>query len=242
MLERTIKTIFLLLAFLAGNPGYTAPASDKDVDPYESINRTIFDFNRTADKYLLKPVAVGYNTLLPPFARIGINHIFLSIGEVPSTANSLLQAKLTNALKSVSRLVINGTLGFFFIFDVAGELGLTADREDFGQTLATWGVPAGPYIVIPFLGSRTVRSATGNIVDIWFDPIFVDNTATRNSLFGLRTIDTRAGLIDAEELIIGDPYLFIRSVYLQNRDVKIHDGMVEDTFSSETYEEDWLED
>jgi phospholipid-binding lipoprotein MlaA len=212
-------------------------------DPYEKLNRAIFEFNRTMDKYFLKPVAVGYDTIFPGFAQQGISTVFSNVSDVPSGANSLLQGKFKKTGRTLLRIGINVTLGFFGVFDVAKDMGLPQESEDFGQTLGVWGVPEGPYIVVPFFGGYTVRSGAGAIVDIYFDPIFVNNVANRNTLFAVRTIDKRANLLKAENLIMGDPYIFIRNLYLQQMDYELSDGQIEDTFSDDADfddDDDWL--
>lgn len=241
------KTFYVLWLFIFGYSALSYSSADRlqaNGDPYESINRTIFDFNLKLDTYLLKPVAVGYRSIMPIFAQRGVNNMFDNIGEVPNTANSILQGKLKNALKSTLRLTINMTLGFFCIFDVATHLGVVASKEDFGQTLSVWGVPSGPFLVVPFMGPYTVRSGAGAIVDtLAFDPIIVENVATRNALFSLRVINDRVQLLDAEELIIGDPYSFVRNLYLQLQQYEESDGDVKSGFdSNEISDEDWLDD
>ena len=236
--------LFSLIAIMM-NSLYAKQLEEVDAvkDPFEKVNRTIFEFNMKLDTFFLKPISIGYQQIIPSVARTGVHNIFSNLAEVPNSANSVLQGKFKNAGKSIGRFVVNFTLGFFFMFDVASELGLRAAKEDFGQTLARWGVPQGPYIVAPFLGPFTVRSGAGAVMDIFvFDPIFVENVATRNTLFSIRTVDTRTALLGAEQLIIGDPYVFIRNLYLQQRDFEVNDGDVKDAFGeSELSDDDWLE-
>lgn len=214
-----------------------------DIDPWEGFNRGVFTFNDTADRYFMKPVATGYKWIMPTVAFRGVNNFFANVGEVPTSANGLLQGKLGNAALALLRFTINATVGFFGVFDVATDLGIEQQKEDFGQTMAVWGVPAGPYIMVPFFGPRTIRSGAGSIVDIYMDPIYVDNVAARNSMYAIKFTDMRADLLEAEALMSGDKYSFIRDAYLQNRDYLIMDGKVVDTFGDETEEdEDWLED
>ncbi|MCY4043682.1 MAG: VacJ family lipoprotein [Cellvibrionales bacterium] len=238
------STMVVFLALFLSGVVFSKTKTVEERDPYEKINRTIFEFNRTLDKYFLKPVAVSYDTILPSFARQGISTVFSNVSDVPSGANALLQGKVKKTGRILMRIGINATLGFFGIFDVAKDMGLPQEKENFGQTLGVWGVPEGPYLVVPFLGSYTMRSGAGAVVDIYFDPIFVDNVADRNALFAIRTIDKRANLLKAENLIMGDPYIFIRNLYLQQSEYELNDGQVEDAFSGEEDfddEDDWLD-
>ncbi|CAA0097222.1 putative phospholipid-binding lipoprotein MlaA [BD1-7 clade bacterium] len=216
----------------------------ESVDPWESFNRQMFKFNMMADTYFLKPVSQGYRFVMPTFAYRGVNNIFVNVEEIPTSAYAILQGKPKSTGNAIGRFLINFTLGFFGAFDVATQLGLKRQPEDFGQTLAVWGVPEGPYVVVPLLGPKTVRSGVGTAVDVVADPIYVDDVALRNSLFALRFVDKRANLLEGEELITGDPYVFVRDAYLQYREYLIKDGKVEDTFDTEQFDEDtdWLEE
>ncbi len=241
MIKITRKIFVFLLCM---SSFVVADSKVKNPDPFEQVNRAVFEFNRTLDKYFLKPVAISYSTITPTFLRSRINVLFSNISDVPTVANSTLQGKFKKVGKTALRIGINVTLGFFGVFDVASDMGLAKDNEDFGQTLAVWGVPQGPYIVVPFFGIYTLRSGAGAVVDIYFNPLFVSDVADRNALFALRTIDKRAELLDVEALIIGDPYLFIRNLYLQKREFETEDGNVTDDFGQNIIEddEDWLDD
>lgn len=243
-MNRNSSTRWFFVVLLMAWAQHLWAEPEKNPDPFEKVNRAVFEFNRTLDKYMLKPVASGYSNITPPFVRSRFNTVFSNVSDVPTTANSVLQGKFKKAGKTVLRIGINATLGFFGMFDVASDLGIKQDKEDFGQTLAVWGVPEGPYIVVPFFGVYTVRSGAGAIVDIYFDPIFVNNVADRNALFAFRTIDKRAELLDVEGLVIGDPYLFIRNLYLQQSQYEAVDGKVEDDFGADDFEDedDWLDD
>lgn len=205
-------------------------------DPWESVNRRIYSFNDVADRYLLKPVAKGYQWVMPQFMEDGVHHMFANVGEVGNTLNCLLQAKFAGSGISAGRLLINSTVGVLGFFDVASKLGLEPHEEDFGQTLGYWGVNAGPFIVVPLLGPRTLRDGFGSIADAYTDPVgYIDHTRTRNSTVGTRVVDSRAQLFSAEEMITGDRYIFIRDAYLQRRAFLVNDGVVEDEFGGDDF-------
>src|SRR5690606_4921074 len=177
----------------------------------------------------LKPVAKGYQWVTPEFLENGIHRMFANVGEVSNILNSLLQAKFQNTGVSTGRLVINSSVGLLGFFDVASKMGMEVHEEDLGQTLGYWGVKPGPYIVIPLLGPRTVRDGFGSIGDSFVDPAgYVDHVPTRNTLYGTRLVDTRAQLLEAEEMVTGDRYIFLRGAYLQRREYLVSDGVVED--------------
>ena len=212
-------------------------------DPWEGFNRGVFAFNETADYYFMKPVAVSYKWVMPTVAFNGVNNFFSNITELPSTANALMQAKPKNAGITVARFCINLTVGFFGIFDVATQLGIEQEKEDFGQTMAVWGIPSGPYVMVPFLGPKTVRDGTGMVVDLKLDPVYVENVRARNTMYAVKFTALRADLLEAESLISGDRYEFIREAYLQNREYKIHDGNIIDYFGEDDLDDDdWLDD
>lgn len=211
-----------------------APPITINADPWQSYNRTIFSFNLKADKYFLKPLAKAYVKLTPVFFRQGVANIFSNILEVPSALNSVLQGKLSHATHNSGRLLINTTLGVAGLFDVAQHMGLqNLEGEDFGQTLAVWGVKSGPYIMLPILGPSTLRDTIAWPVDWYSDPIkYIDHVPTSNTVLAVSLLNTRAGYLPLEKSIIGDKYIFIRDVYLQRRNYLINDGVVEDSFGS----------
>lgn len=210
-------------------PAMSQAASEDD--PWEGFNRPIFRFNDTVDTYALKPIAQGYRAVTPQFVEDGVHNVFGNIGDVGNLANNLLQGKLHNAGVDTSRLIFNTTFGLLGFFDVAKHMGLRKSDEDFGQTLGVWGLGSGPYLVIPFLGPSTVRDAAGRVPDSFLQPYpYMDHVPTRNVTMGVEVIDTRANLLQAERLISGDKYIFIRNAYLQSREFKVKDGEVEDDF------------
>ncbi|PKM29435.1 MAG: hypothetical protein CVV08_17490 [Gammaproteobacteria bacterium HGW-Gammaproteobacteria-12] len=219
----------MALAGLSLLPAMSQAASEED--PWESFNRPIFRFNDTVDTYALKPIAQGYRAVTPQFLEDGVHNVFGNIGDVGNLANNLLQGKLHNAGVDTGRLIFNTTFGLLGFFDVAKHMGLRKNDEDFGQTLGVWGLNSGPYLVIPLLGPSTVRDATGRVPDSFLTPYpYMDHVPTRNVTRGVQVVDTRANLLQAERLVSGDKYIFIRNAYLQSREFKVKDGQVEDDF------------
>jgi len=200
-------------------------------DPWESFNRPVFRFNDAVDTYALKPVAQGYRKVTPQFVETGVHNVFRNMWEVGNLANNLLQGKIHDAGVDTSRLLFNTTLGGLGFFDVATRMGLQRSDEDFGQTLGAWGVQSGPYLVLPLLGPSSLRDAPAKIPDSYLTPYpHIDHVPTRNVTRGVNIVDTRASLLDAERMVSGDKYIFIRNAYLQNREFRVRDGDVEDDF------------
>ncbi len=205
--------------------------AEESVDPWEGLNRSIYKFNDIADRYLLKPVAKVYQKVTPQFIDSSISRFFDNLAEPASALNSLLQAKPLDSSKTIGRFLVNTTVGLVGFIDIATRWGIEQRPEDFGQTLAVWGVESGPYLMLPFYGPSTIRDTSGKVVDVYSDPVtYVDDVSTRNSIKAVDVIDTRADFLSAEELISGDRYVFIRDAYLQRRDFLIKDGVVEDSF------------
>lgn len=200
------------------------------IDPFERVNRAVFSFNETADQYVIKPIAEGYQFILPEFVRTGVTNFFSNINDVLIAANNLLQGKPGNAASDIGRFFVNSTIGVLGLFDVATDMGLDKNREDFGQTLGVWGIGDGPYVVLPFFGPSNVRDTVGFVVDVETD--FMINTNKLNSdekiaINGLRIINRRADLLDAGQLLEDaafDKYSFLRDGYLQRRRSQIYDG------------------
>jgi phospholipid-binding lipoprotein MlaA len=201
----------ILVALLAGCS--TAPAADSR-DPFESVNRRIFAFNEQADRAVLAPVARSYRSVTPVPLQRGISNLFANLGDLGGTINAGLQGRPGSAARNGSRFILNSTLGVFGLFDVASRLGIERYQTDFGHTLAVWGVDQGPYVMLPLLGPRTARSGVGTGVDFIFRQTVQGGEIV---LPATETIETRARLLDAEALISGDRYLFIREAYFQRR-------------------------
>ena len=209
----------LALALLQGCA--SGPGSIPD-DPFEPVNRTVFGFNEGLDRAVLKPVATAYRDSTPEPVRNSVTNFFENVSDLWSAANSLLQAKPREAADSFGRFTVNTLLGVGGLFDIAGnKLKIPKHKEDFGQTLGTWGMDTGPYLVLPVLGASSVRDTIGLFVDAKGNLVTqLGNVPVRNSLTGLRLVDTRANLLDAGNLMDAvalDKYTFSRDVYLHRR-------------------------
>jgi len=219
-----------------------ATDESSDIDPYEGFNRAMFSFNEELDKYILKPVAQGYNYVTPGFINKGITNFFGNLDDVETLANSILQAKFHNAMVSLNRIIWNTTFGLGGFIDVATYFGLVNEEEDFGQTLAVWGYENSSYVVWPVLGPSTFRDTLGRAGDQYTDPLYyVDGLSDTERLLikGLKIVDLRADLIGVDDLMKGtDRYVFIRNAYLQNREFLIRDGDVEDEFANDDFDFD----
>jgi len=199
-------------------------------DPLEPMNRKIHSFNNFFDRWLLKPVAKGYVLVVPEPARSGVSNFFDNLLYPTVIINQFLQGKGKTGGRDTARFLTNTTLGIGGLFDVASRWGLDKHEEDFGQTFAVWGLPSGPYLVLPFLGPATPQSALGDVAGIYtYPPTYLEDDTLRWSLFGLRTVDFRARLLKSEEMLTGDRYLFIRDAYLQRRQFLIRDGEPQET-------------
>jgi phospholipid-binding lipoprotein MlaA len=208
--------------------GCATTGSGDPRDPFEPVNRAIYTFNDGVDTVLIKPIAIVYEGVLPPFVRTGVSNVFSNINDIIVALNNLLQGKVSTALLDASRVMVNSTVGVFGLFDIATELGLEKNDEDFGQTLGYWGVGDGPYLVLPFIGPRTLRDTVGWVGDIWVDPLtHIDPVRDRNAAYGLRFVSRRAELLSASkvlEVASIDDYAFLRDAYLQRRRNLIYDG------------------
>ncbi|RYF83036.1 MAG: VacJ family lipoprotein [Comamonadaceae bacterium] len=209
-----------------------APAAATDSategDPFEPYNRVVFRFNDGLDRAVLRPVATTYRDVLPSFVRTGVGNFFGNIGDVWSLANNVLQLKLLASAETFMRLNVNTVFGLGGLLDIASEAGISRHSEDFGQTLGYWGVPAGPYVVLPVFGPSTVRDTAAFPVDSWGNPLgSVNDIPARNSLTVLGLVDTRARLLGVTQLLEQaalDPYTFLRDSHLQRRAIDVRDG------------------
>ncbi len=230
LLQRMRACLVLLLALaLAGCAATANPPNPRD--PFEGFNRTMFSFNDALDKAALKPAAEAYQRVLPNVVQTGVGNFFSNLADVWTGANNLLQGKPKDAVQDMGRFMINSTLGLAGLFDVATPAGIQRHREeDFGQTLGKWGVPSGPYLVLPLLGSSTVRDTSVMPLDMKGDLWkYKYPVRWRNFGSGLRLIDQRSIVLDASNLIEEaalDRYEFVRDAYLQRRQYKIDDGDV----------------
>ena len=195
------------------------------VDPYEGFNRSMYGFNMGFDKYLLKPVADGYRFVTPDFMQSGVTNFFNNLKGISVVLNDLLQGKFEQSASDWGRFLANTTIGIGGLFDVATEMGLEANIEDFGQTLAVWGVDQGPYLVLPFLGPTTLRDGGGVIIDRAANPsTYVIGTGVLEGINDRANAESALNFIDEAAL---DPYVFTRESFLQYRNNLINDGKTE---------------
>ena len=205
----------------------TGCATTHPQDPFEKFNRAMFQFNDTVDQAALKPAAQAYKELPHP-VQIGVGNFFGNLEDAWTAVNNLLQGKMADGMSDVMRFTFNTTFGLGGLLDIASEAGLQKHKEDFGQTLGKWGVRSGPYVVLPLLGSSTLRDVVVLPVDIEADPWrYVRPVQMRNPGSILRAVDQRAVVLDASNLIEEaalDRYEFVRDAYLQRRQSKVYDG------------------
>jgi len=198
-------------------------------DPWEPFNRSVFEFNEGLDKYLLKPVVAAYRFILPEIVREGIYNFFSNYSDIYTALQNLLQGKPDYAFNDLMRVAVNTIFGLGGLMDVATPGGLEKHKEDWGQTFGVWGVPSGPYVVLPFFGPSTVRDTFGTAADLETDYLFkyIPDVGLRNSITGLRVINARNTYYEAGDLLDGaalDKYSFIRDAYLQRREYQINEG------------------
>ncbi|MBT5542609.1 MAG: VacJ family lipoprotein [Gammaproteobacteria bacterium] len=232
---KTQHSIVLILFSLAGC-SYQNELVYDSLDPFESTNRSMYEFNENLDKAILEPAADTYDYVTPkPFRKL-VNNVFNNAKYPITIANDLLQGKGKEFIQDTSRFVINTTIGLAGIFDPAASMGFQYRDEDFGQTLATWGLPQGPYMMVPFLGPYTLRELIGDVVDGSFSPLLnLDNSNSKIALNIADQIQKRSSLSALEEELYSsfDPYLYIRDSYFQNRKYKISDGEETDLIEDE---------
>lgn len=197
-------------------------------DPIEGFNRAVYAFNEGLDTAIVRPVAVGYETVMPSPVRTGVSNFFGNVADVFIAVNNLLQGKVPEAASDAGRFLVNTTVGILGLFDVATEIGLEKHNEDFGQTFGRWGVGPGAYVVIPFFGPRDVRDTVGLVLDVKADPIAnIGHVPTRNTLLVVRIVSDRANLLPADKVIEEaalDKYTYVRDAYLQRRRSLVYDG------------------
>ena len=197
-------------------------------DPFEDLNRDIFIFNEKLDEKLLKPAALTYRKVTPQFARKGVTNFFNNLEEIDTTINQVLQGEIKYAFNDASRFVINSTIGLLGLIDVASKMGLERHEEDFGQTLGVWGFNSGPYIMIPFLGPSNPRDLLSRPISSFLSGTFaMEDNDVKLTLIGIDALETRERLLDAETLIIGDKYIFVKDAYVQSREYEINNGSTE---------------
>lgn len=236
--------IYLLLISLALGGCASTQGESNPQDPLEPFNRKMYKFNDAVDKAILKPVAKGYQTIVPAPGKIMVRNFFSNLDDIVVTINDLLQLKFAQAASDGTRVLFNSTFGILGLMNITDRL--EKHNEDFGQTLGYWGVSSGPYIVLPFFGPRNIRDSFGLYADSYFNPIrLIPDIPTRNELYVTRTVSLRAGLLDQEKLLYDaaiDDYAFIRGAYMQQRQSLVYDGNPPrekfDDFDDEDYDEE----
>ncbi|MBC7685408.1 MAG: VacJ family lipoprotein [Bdellovibrionales bacterium] len=228
MKTTSTRALWRTLALAAFAVSLTGCATLAEKDPYEKYNRQMFAFNDAIDTHALKPTATAYKKVVPGFMQTGVNNFFYNLSDVWSSANNLMQGKGERGLSDLTRVVINSTFGLAGLIDIASDAGLPRHSEDFGQTLGYWGVPSGPYLMLPLLGPSTLRDTAGLPLDIAADPWgYGVSSRVRNAGVVLRVVDQRAAVLDASNLMEAaalDRYEFIRDGFLQQRKSKVFDG------------------
>lgn len=229
----TLSAIQVLL----GTACSTMPLERRDArDPWERINRVAFAFNDRFDRAIAQPVAGAYHAIVSPIVQMQVSHFFGNASYPVVIANDLLQGKWTDAGRDSGRILLNTTVGVAGLFDPASALGLSANNEDFGQTLGTWGVANGAYLMLPFLGPSTARDSAGLLVDQIFEPrSYLRDSGLRWGLWLGRSLDRRVQLLGSDAVLdqAGDKYVLIRSAYLQRREYLMRDGRVSDELPPE---------
>lgn len=242
MLDGIKQSILLcVIATLVGCASIPAGVEPSPNDPWEPFNRSVFEFNEGLDAYLLKPVVAGYRFVLPEFVREGVYNFFSNYNDIYTALYNLLQGKPDYAFNDLMRVVVNTTMGLGGLLDIATPGGLEKHKEDWGQTLGVWGVPSGPYVVLPFFGPSNVRDTFGTVADLESDYLFrlLPNVALRNSLTGLRVVNARNTYYEAGDLLDGaaiDKYSFMRDAYIQRRAYQINEGREDEEPMMPVYE------
>ena len=219
------KAVYLLSILFLSSYAFT------ETDPLKDLNQKTHNLNQTLDLQVASPVARFYKRITPDFIEIGVTNFTQNVEDLSIGVNNILQGKIKSGFSDLGRFTLNSTIGIGGFLDIATDMGLEKHDEDFGQTLAVWGVPDGPYLVLPGLGPSTMRDTLAMIPDAFLTPLWlIDHDRTSYSLTAIDLIDTRARYLGLESVVIGDEYLFYRDAYLQSRQFEIKDGEIEDDF------------
>lgn len=224
-----------LAALILVGCAHSPPSNPQD--PFESVNRKVYTFNLTLDQYILRPTAQGYAKVTPAPAQRSIGDFFSNVRYPITVVNSFLQAKLHNGTSDLTRLIVNSTLGFGGFFDVATGLGLPKHNEDFGQTLGYWGLGQGVYLMLPLLGPSTGRDGIGMVADRFLSPsTYISNLYITLPANALYLVQYRTSLLGLDNTLRSafDPYLFVRTGYLQDRLNKVYDGNPPKKYTEDT--------
>ena len=219
------KSVYLFSILFLSSYAFT------ETDPLKDLNQKTHNLNQTLDLQVASPVARFYKRITPDFIEIGVTNFTQNVEDLSIGVNNILQGKIKSGFSDLGRFTLNSTIGIAGFLDIATDMGLEKHDEDFGQTLAVWGVPSGPYLVLPGLGPSTMRDTLAMIPDAFLTPLWlIDHDRTSYSLTAIDLIDTRARYLGLESVVIGDEYLFYRDAYLQSRQFEIKDGEIEDDF------------
>jgi phospholipid-binding lipoprotein MlaA len=225
---RIVSTLLLLTLFCGCATHPSVPREERSpADPWEPLNRQIHGFNTGLDKVTLKPVAKGYRAIIPRSWRTGVTNFSRNLRGPLNIVNNLLQGSPRESLTETWRFLANSTFGILGLVDVATDMGLERYPEDFGQTFGKWGIPDGPFVIVPILGPYSLRHAISIPFNLFLDPLWhLDNAPVRDRLYVLRLIDIRYRLFSIESLLdnSADPYITTRESYLQNRRYLVFDG------------------
>ncbi|CDY75091.1 Nucleoside ABC transporter, periplasmic nucleoside-binding protein [Caballeronia glathei] len=219
--------VSVAMAGLLATAGCATGPDRRPGDPLEPMNRAIFSFNDGLDKYIARPVAQAYVNVTPSPFRTAVSNFFSNLGDIGNFANNLLQLKITDATQDLVRFAFNSTFGIGGLIDIASQAGLPKHHQDFGLTLGHYGVPSGPYLVLPVFGPSSFRDATNWLVAFRLDPITYMDPAVRNILFGVNFVSARADLIGATDILSQaalDKYAFVRDAYTQRRQYLLTGG------------------
>ena len=202
-----------------------------EIDPFKDLNEKTHNLNQGLDESIATPIAKVYRKVTPDFFEVGVTNFTDNIEDINIALNNLLQAKIKDGLSDILRFTINSTIGLLGFFDVASSMGFQKHSEDFGQTLAVWGVSDGPYIVLPILGPSSLRDTLARIPEAFMTPLLlIDHDRTGYELTAIDLLDKRARYLGLESIVVGDEYLFYRDAYFQSREFDINDGVIEDDF------------
>lgn len=228
-----ILLLGIISLLMSGCATYSANSIADANDPWQSVNRPVFAVNDAFDQGLFKPLAEVYNSVTPKPVQTGVTNFFSNLNEIDNAVNNLFQGKTEQFATSLGRLAINSTIGLAGIIDVASHMGLTHSPEDLGQTLGVLGAGSGPYIVLPFLGSNSVRDIPGTILSMYLNPLaWLDDVSFRNIMVGVNAVDSRANLLAKEDIaseISNDKYTLYKDAYLEERSFEISDGNLDDS-------------
>ncbi len=246
MSRRQPVTRWLVVAFallsLGGCASRQADDREPNPDPLEPVNRIVYKVNDFGDRYLAKPLAKAYEKASPRVFRVGANNFLENLRYPITIVNQFLQGKFRKGGSDLARFLLNSTVGVIGIFDPATDVGLKAHDEDFGQTLAVWGMPEGPFLMVPVFGPYSMTHAFGELLDTQASIIVQYPDSSLTTKIGIwYLVHKRYRVLPADEEIqrAFDPYLFIRDAYLQHRKYEIHDGNVPE---EELFPEDEFED